>query len=429
MTVLTDIIDIQISRETTAVSRAAFNVPMFLATHTAFVERARIYSSLLAVSADFSSTSSVYVAATKLFGQEIKPPQIVVGRRKVDSSAVTLVTVTGSAELFFNGTKITVDVGSEANATDGVAAIETAFTGAGIDGVTFTDNTDGSFEVSSSVSGVAFSFSASSQFTVVNTSTEAWVEALDSVSDENNEWYALAIETHERLDVTLVAGAMEARKQIFGTSTSDVQVTSASSTDDLAVNLFSLGYQRTFVFYSENADTEYPEAAWIGSQLPEQPGSNTWKFKSLSGVTVSGLNSTQASAVKAKNANTYERVGGVSITSEGRMAGGEFIDVMIFVDWLEARMRESIFFRLVNTKKIPYTQAGVTIIENEIRRVLAEGITTGGLAPNPQPKVTVPNVLSLDPNLRALRTLEGISFEARLAGAIHFVTVRGTVSV
>jgi hypothetical protein len=111
------------------------------------------------------------------------------------------------------------------------------------------------------------------------------------------------------------------------------------------------------------------------------------------------------------------------------MAGGEYIDVIIFVDWLEARMRESIFFRLVNTKKIPYTQAGVTIIENEIRRVLAEGITNGGLAPNPQPKVTVPNVLALDPNLRATRTLEGISFEGRLAGAIHFTTVRGTVTV
>jgi len=82
------------------------------------------------------------------------------------------------------------------------------------------------------------------------------------------------------------------------------------------------------------------------------------------------------------------------LTSEGTMAGGEFIDVMIFVDWLEARMRESIFFRLVNTKKIPYTQAGVTIIENEIRRVLAEGIAGGGLAPNPQPTVSVPNVLA-----------------------------------
>ena len=92
-------------------------------------------------------------------------------------------------------------------------------------------------------------------------------------------------------------------------------------------------------------------------------------------------------------------------------------------------MQERIYFRLVNLKKVPFTQSGVTLIESEIRSVLAEGITNGGLAPNPQPTVTVPNVLGLDPNLRATRTLEGISFEGRLAGAIHRVKVRGVVTV
>jgi len=429
MTVLTDIIDIQISRETTAVSRAAFNVPMFLATHTAFAERARIYSSLLAVSADFDSTSNVYIAATKLFGQEIRPPQIVVGRKNVDTVSVTLGDVSGSAQLSYNGVEVITDISGEASADDAVALIKLDFEASTAEGLSFTDNMDGSFSIAPTVSGETYSFVASNQFTVVNQSSETWVDALDAVSDENSEWYALVAETHVAEDVLALAGSMEARKKVFGTSTSDSQVASSISTADIATQLFDLGYQRTFVFYSANADTQYPEAAWIGSQLPEQPGSNTWKFKSLAGVTVSALSSTQSGAVKDKNANTYERIGGVSITSEGRMAGGEFIDVIIFVDWLEARMRESIFFRLVNTKKIPYTQAGITIIENEIRRVLAEGITTGGLAPNPQPTVTVPNVLSIDPNLRALRTLEGISFEARLAGAIHFVKVRGTVSV
>jgi hypothetical protein len=239
----------------------------------------------------------------------------------------------------------------------------------------------------------------------------------------------MAAETHVLADVLALAGAMEARSQIFGTSSSSADVLDSGALTDIATQLFDLGYQRTFVLYSATADTEYPEAAWIGGQLPEQPGSNTWKFKTLSGTTVSRITSTEANAAKDVNANTYERVGGIALTSEGTMAGGEFIDVMIFVDWLEARMRESIFFRLVNTKKIPYTQAGVTIIENEIRRVLAEGIAGGGLAPNPQPTVSVPNVLATDPNLRATRTLEGITFEGRLAGAIHFVKVRGTVTV
>jgi hypothetical protein len=429
MTVLTDIIDIQISRETTAVSRAAFNIPMFLATHSNFTDRARSYSSIAQVSNDFSSDSNVYIAATKLFGQQITPQSIVVGKRYAESVEVTLDDATGSVTLTYDGEEVTTDISGAADATAAVALINTDFNSAGISTIAFTDNIDGTFTIEPAVAGTQYSFTTSSKFTSVFVSTETWVDALDNVSDSNNEWYAMVAETHTLIDVVALAGAMEARPQIFGTSSSSADVLDSGALTDIATQLFDLGYQRTFVLYSATADTEYPEAAWIGGQLPEQPGSNTWKFKSLSGATVSRITSTEANAAKASNANTYERVGGVAVTSEGTMAGGEYIDVIIFVDWLEARMRESIFFRLVNTKKIPYTQAGVTIIENEIRRVLAEGITNGGLAPNPQPKVTVPNVLALDPNLRATRTLEGISFEGRLAGAIHFTTVRGTVTV
>jgi hypothetical protein len=429
MTVLTDIIDIQISRETTAVSRAAFNVPMFLATHANFIERARSYASLLEVAGDFSSTSSVYTAASKFFGQNIRPPQIVIGKRYAESIAVSLDNLTGLVELTYDGQVVTTDISGAADATAAVALLDTAFGGAGISTITFTDNLDGTFDIAPAVGGDQYSFVATSQFTLVFTATETWVDALDNVSDVNNEWYALAAETHLEADILALAGAIEARKQVFGTSSSNVDVVTAGVDTDIGTKLFNLGYQRTFLTYLPTADTQYPEAAWIGGQIAEQPGSNTWKFKSLTGVTVSGLSSTQSNAAKATNTNTYERVGGVSMMSEGKMAGGEFIDVIIFVDWLEARMRESIYFRLVNTKKIPYTQAGVTLIENEIRRVLAEGIANGGLAPNPQPTVSVPNVLAISANLRATRNLEGITFEGRLAGAVHFVKVRGTVTV
>jgi hypothetical protein len=82
-----------------------------------------------------------------------------------------------------------------------------------------------------------------------------------------------------------------------------------------------------------------------------------------------------------------------------------------------------------NSKKLAYTQAGLAIIESEIRAQLAEGIRTGGLDETPPPQVFVPRVLDIAPNLRAMRTVEGITFTARLAGAIHRLFVRGTVTV
>ena len=111
------------------------------------------------------------------------------------------------------------------------------------------------------------------------------------------------------------------------------------------------------------------------------------------------------------------------------MFGGEWIDVMVFVDWLEARLRERIWFRLANSKKIPYTQAGATILETEVRAQLREGIRVGGLADSPAPVVNVPDVTTIAPNLRAQRIFDGIEFEARLAGAIHFVSIAGRVTV
>ena len=54
MTQITDIIKIDISRETQAVSQTNFNIPLFLATFTNFAERAREYASLADVAGDFA---------------------------------------------------------------------------------------------------------------------------------------------------------------------------------------------------------------------------------------------------------------------------------------------------------------------------------------------------------------------------------------
>ena len=60
--------------------------------------------------------------------------------------------------------------------------------------------------------------------------------------------------------------------------------------------------------------------------------------------------------------------------------------------------------------------------------MIAEGIQVGGLADAPAPIVTVPNVLNIDPAVRATRVLPDITFEARLAGAIMYAGISGTVS-
>lgn len=428
MTQLTDIIDIQISRETAAVAQTNFNVPLFVSSHLSFKERARTYSSLLAVAEDFAVTDTAYIAATRLFGQAIKPSNIVIGRRQIPGATlnVGVVTVNTSYIMTVSDVPITYTSVVDDTAADIIAGLKTAYEVSPVAGVTFTDNSDGTATLTSTTD---WSLKSTANMTVAaQPPTEAWGATIDAVQSVDDTWYVVTIESHTDEDILAVAANIEAKKKAFATSTSSAAVKGNGDTD-VFTKLRDLGYQRTFGLYSATADAEYPECAWVGYQLQEQPGSNTWAYKTLSGVTVSNLSDTEAKNIQAKNGNTYERIGGLNTTTGGKMFGGEWIDVMVFVDWLEQRMKERLWFRMANSKKIPYTSAGAAIIEAEIRAQLNDGIRAGGLADSPSPTVNVPDVLSVSANMRAQRIFEGITFEARLAGAIHFVKIRGTVTV
>lgn len=97
---------------------------------------------------------------------------------------------------------------------------------------------------------------------------------------------------------------------------------------------------------------------------------------------------------------------------------------MILVDWIYARLQEQIFYRLVNTKKLPYTAVGATMVENEIRSVLTQAQTNGGIDTY---TVTSPQVLAIPEIQRAARDMGVFKFVARLQGAISIVRIEGVV--
>lgn len=321
----------------------------------------------------------------------------------------------------FSYTSVTGD-----DATDIATGLKAAYNVTPVTGITVTDHLDGTLTVASTVD---WSLKVGTGLAkALQPSTETWADTVTAVQNDDNTWYALTIESHVTADVLAVAAVIEANKKVFGTSSASADITT-SVTTDLFSQLQALGYQRTFGIWSATADTQYPECAWIGYELQEQPGSSTWAYKTLSGVTVSTLSTTAATNIKTKAGSTYEVIAGSNDTIGAKMFGGEWIDVMIFVDWLEARMTERLWFRMKNSKKIPYTAAGATMIESEIRAQLNAGIVAGGLSASPAPTVTVPDVLSVSSNDRANRIFSGITFQATLAGAIHFVSIIGNVSV
>jgi hypothetical protein len=426
MSELDQIISIQITRETTPVSTVSFQIPLILSTHTKFAERARVYTDFDAIAADFDSVDKVYVIAQRIFGQAgARVPSVVVGRRQVDEVTITPTVANNTTyTVTINGTDYSYVSDSDAIASEITAGLATAI--GALAGITVTDNL-GTLTVEVTTPGTAWSIAVSSNLTKVDTApTETWVEALDAVTEVNNTWYALVAETHVQADVEALAAAIQTRRKIYGTSTQNPAVPTTATTD-IASFLDAGNYGRTFCVYLPTADTEYPEAAWIGSQLAYTPGSNTWNFKRGALVTVSNLTDTQRVNLRNKNCNMYTEVGGVDIFQDSVMGDGLFIDEQIVVDWTYARLQEQIFFRLINTLKVPMTNPGLTIIENEIRSVLSQGEANGAF--DRGWTVTTPDVLSIPQNLRAQRIAGAFKFRARLAGAVHKIVIEGFLGI
>ncbi len=306
--------------------------------------------------------------------------------------------------------------------------------------VTATNLDDGSFRVESTNNINGFSISVTPSIMVAqNGIIQAPLVAanpvatdLDLINNTNDSWYALITTSRDIQTVKDVAAWAESRIKLFGTASSDpaiINVQAGTDVSSIAAYFNQLGYVRTFVMYHQDADFDYPEAAWFGRVLPLEPGSETWAFKTLASISYSNLTTTQVNNALGKSANIYTYVGGVGITQNGTVAGAEYIDIIRGVDWLRSRIQEYVFALLVNNDKIAYTNAGITTVQAEVMRALALGVSNNFLSDDPAPVVTVPRAENVSPTDKANRILRNVKFQATLAGAIHAIVIRGTVSV
>jgi len=251
---------------------------------------------------------------------------------------------------------------------------------------------------------------------------------LAAIQQADPDWYALVITQRDATNVTDTAAWIEAEIKIFLSSSNDAEILNPISTTDIAYTLNAAAYERSGILFS-NDYLKYPEAAWLGRQLPTDAGSSTWMFKTLAGITFDSLTDTQSQAARAKEANTYEKIGGVNITREGTMANGEYIDIVRGVDQLQATMTENIYELLVNQPKVPYTDAGIASVEAAVKSALTASQDSGFLAINPPYIVTVPLASEVSNANKVARFLPDVKFSATLQGAIHKIKVLGVVSL
>lgn len=171
------------------------------------------------------------------------------------------------------------------------------------------------------------------QFVIgVKNTAETYIEALNKVQEENNSWYILMSDSKVSANILLLAAWIQAQRKMYAASTADADVLLPTGDQDIGSRLKDMAYDRTFWLYHAQAETEHPECAWVGSQIIEVPGSNTWAFKQASGITVQKLTPSQATVIGNKNGSYFTRIAGVALFTGsdggGKTAQGEWIDTI-----------------------------------------------------------------------------------------------------
>jgi len=484
-------VDVEIKKDTPSVSAASFGIPILISNSSAITTATRVkrFTTLSGVELLFPKTTEEWKAADAYFSQdpfnENQPEELLIGRYvDADSSAVleagetpltdveawklitdgefgatidgTLVNVTGldfSAVTSLNDVASVISAGTAGGTvtyvinrfvftsdTTGVAStislLQTVVTPAGTD-ISGAGLLDG--DTLASPSNVGGSLLSQGQ------ALETAGDMLTAIKNANNSWYALGLIKALR-DIQFtedLADALESNRNIMLVTTNDANTLVLGSSASLAAKLKAKNYKRTGLVYHDNANV-YPEWSWMGQQLPKDVGSTNWSFKTLAGIAegasqeiqASSLTQTQIDAAIDVNANVYTRTLGASFMYFGTMGGGknidkagEYIDIIINIDFLQARVEEGLMSLLLEKDIIPFTDGGITIVDTRLKTLLQTFGVNQGILVDQTVVTFFPKRAEVAQTDRDDRKLPGGTFTAELTGGINTVVVRGIVSI
>lgn len=438
---LSNHVTLSITQDSVGIARAGFGTPLIVSHTATWAERVRSYTDMAGVAADFAvTTSPEYLAAQAIFAQNPHPTTVKIGKALLQPTQVYVLTPTASNSTAYTvtvagegvtETEVTYTSDASATVAEICAGLETLISAVVGNNYAVVDGTT-ELTITGDAAGDWFSIAVSDPALLQNEMTHAdpgIATDLAAIALEDNDWYVLLTNFNSNAMVIAADAWVQTAKKLylFDVPESDAVTTAAGNSDTLD-DIATLGRARTAGTY-HNSPAKMNSAAWAGRCLSLDPGSITWKFKTLSGVPALSLTSTQRANLVARSANFYETVAARDMMSEGTTSDGDWIDSQRGLDWLEDDMSKGVFGVLYNANKVPFTDAGVAILQKEMEASLKRAVDRGLLASSPTPTVTVPAVADVSGANKTLRTLPDMKFTGTLAGAVHIVNITGVVSV
>lgn len=438
------IANVTITKATTYPSSKGFGTVLFAVYHTAWDALARSFSGATIldelVDLGVPTYHPMYLGVQAMLSQQPRGKSIVIGRRKTAYTQTVTLTPKSAVE----GTKYSFSLVSPAgvvtaiNYTVPAAATLTSvgtaiaalidpisdLTAVSVTGVITCTTAVGKFVVYKDLPGISL-------LELDDTTADPGIASdLSAIADAAKlgglSWYGLTLDQGGKATITAAAAWAEARTCLFVARSSDAGCAGSLVTTDVFSALKTSGYARTAGIFAASSTGDFRDLAWLSQGLTYTPGTATFAFKRLAGVPVDKLLSGEESAIQAKNGTTYTEIAGVSVTFEGHTADGDYLDNTAAIDWAYQEIQLGIFGEKIASPKTPFTRPGIAAQKAVVAEVFERGITLGSFDSYTVEVPDLDDTLAAD---RADRRLVGVTFTARLSGAIHKVQINGTIGV
>lgn len=462
---LADIVNVTIDLETPALDLKNFGNILIIGPEVQGVDEVAVYSSYKAASSDGIVCVSggevvadpVGIGVAAAFSQNPRPDKVYVANRKKINAGKYIKFIDSSNELT---KEVTVEVPSgegwttEITATNNGQGENVPVIPVGGSGNRFAFS-DGTLTIVASATKNGVQFTATATCTIesdevaieteYNEAYESWTDLLDKANSLGG-WYCVCPVGISESDYAEIATWVEANEKICCFNVPRVDI-SNSDYVGMKNKMRSFGIcnlERDDTVEIVNELNKAANCAWAAKCLSYYPGQETWALKTLNGIEPITINDKNKKIIKEGTEGNYNGVysfytvyASKKVTQGGMTFGGEWIDVIRGRDWLESEMQTRIFSVLCANPKVPYTDEGITLIQNQMIAALKHAQTRGVVAPDeydennePVPGFTTyaPLAVNIAAAQKMSRKLVDIGFAARIAGAIHVVEVKGSLT-
>lgn len=474
---ISDLITVNIAVSPNAVATDGFGPLLFLSKEFAPVAGesvVRSYSSLTEVTTDFP-TGEIMKAATAWYSQKPTPKTFLVGALASSSG-----TPASAASVTANSTSVLADLKaitagtlsftlndqpvnltaldfSSAATFDAIVTQVNAEFSANNVAATMS-HTSGTFKISSLSTGASATItattgngaasvgtamklnSASNPTVVQGVDAASILTDLAAISNTTFNYFYVAVdkELRAKADQKTVATWCQANGKVFGWEDNDPNILLPSTSNSFAEAKAQNLRNTICVFDASVNGDEYPaisilaRAATVNFNVANSV--LILAFKTGPGIRTADLTSGQLAALRSYNGNAFIKVGDNTLFMDGKMADGTWFDTVQGVEWLTQKVRNNVFnLFYTSTTRIPWTETGVAMVNQQVTLALELAVTNGLIAPGydnegvfyPDGYKVLSTDLSLLQSQKGARVWEGTSFIAIGSGALQGAVITG----